>query len=225
MRRGTRIVIVDDHEITRRGLRSILATADWIDLVADAVGCSPPGFIDRIVRERPDIVLLGVGASGTNGLGCLDLLRTLDPPVAVVILTPSDDRRFVIDAIRRGAAGCILTSASSGEVLATLSNIADGQLAVSPALLREALTAGAEEPSPVETPRDRAEAFAVTPREHDVLTLVADGLTNKEIGARLSITEDTVKKHVQNLIWKLRAADRTQAAILAFRLGLIEVAD
>ena len=62
----------------------------------------------------------------------------------------------------------------------------------------------------------------MTPREHDVLTLVAEGLTNKEIGARLSISEDTVKKHVQNIIWKLRAADRTQAAIMAFRMGLLE---
>ena len=65
----------------------------------------------------------------------------------------------------------------------------------------------------------------MTPREHDVLRLVADGLTNKEIGARLSITEDTVKKHVQNIIWKLRAADRTQAAILAYRMGLLDADD
>ena len=71
------------------------------------------------------------------------------------------------------------------------------------------------------TPRQRAAAYSVTPREHDVLALVAEGLTNKEIGARLSISEDTVKKHVQNLIWKLRAADRTQAAIMALRAGLL----
>ena len=72
------------------------------------------------------------------------------------------------------------------------------------------------------TPRQRATAYSVTPREHDVLSLVAEGLTNKEIGARLTISEDTVKKHVQNIIWKLRAADRTQAAIIAFKMGLIE---
>jgi DNA-binding NarL/FixJ family response regulator len=76
-----------------------------------------------------------------------------------------------------------------------------------------------------ESPRERAGGFAITPREHDVLVLVADGHTNKEIGVRLSITEGTVKKHVQSIIWKLRAADRTQAAILAYRLGLIEIDD
>ena len=73
-----------------------------------------------------------------------------------------------------------------------------------------------------ETPRQRAEALSVTPREHAVLRLVAEGMTNKEIGGQLGIAEDTVKKHVQNIIWKLRAADRTQAAILAYRMGLIE---
>jgi len=110
------------------------------------------------------------------------------------------------------------------EVISTLQSVAEGQLAIDPQLLREALTTR-EEPIDAGTPRQRAEAYSVTPREHDVLTLVAEGLTNKEIGARLSITEDTVKKHVQNIIWKMRAADRTQAAILAYRMGLLDADD
>ena len=87
--------------------------------------------------------------------------------------------------------------------------------------LREALLAPPEEAKP-ETARSRAEAFALTPREMEVLRLLAEGMTNKEIGGQLSIAEDTVKKHVQNLIWKLRAADRTQAAIVAYRAGLLD---
>lgn len=223
MSRGTRVVIVDANEITRRGLRSMLATADWIEVANDAADCA--AGVELVRETTPDIVLLGVGASATDNLPCLDLLRAMDPPVAVVIVTPSVERRFILEAIGRGAAGYVATSASTDQVLATLLEVADGQLAVAPDLLREALSSREEEAPATETPRDRAEALAVTPREHDVLVLVADGLTNKEIGARLSITEDTVKKHVQNLIWKLRAADRTQAAILAFRLGLIEITD
>jgi DNA-binding NarL/FixJ family response regulator len=223
MSRGTRVVIVDDHEIVRRGLRSMLATADWIEVVDEAVGCAPA--IDIVRAKAPDVLLLGVPTADIAEFDCLDSMRALDLPVAVVIVTPSEDRHFILEAIRRGAAGYVLTSATTEQLLATLGDVADGQLAVAPDLLREALTARDEETSPTETPRDRAEALAVTPREHDVLVLIADGLTNKEIGVRLSITEDTVKKHVQNLIWKLRAADRTQAAILALRLGLIEIAD
>jgi DNA-binding NarL/FixJ family response regulator len=89
-------------------------------------------------------------------------------------------------------------------------------------LLREALATRSQPAAPGESARQRAEQYALTPREHDVLLLVAEGLTNKEIGGRLSITEDTVKKHVQNIIWKLRAVDRTQAAIMAFKLGLLD---
>ncbi len=201
----------------------MLATADWIEPAEDAADCTTG--VELVRKTAPDIVLLGVGAPATDGLACLDQLRAMDPPVAVVIVTTSDERRFVLEAIRRGAAGYVVTSASTEQVLATLRDVADGQLAVSPGVPREALATRDEEAVATQTPRERAEALAVTPREHDVLVLVADGLTNKEIGARLSITEDTVKKHVQNLIWKLRAADRTQAAILALRLGLIEIAD
>ena len=141
------------------------------------------------------------------------------------MVTLYDDRRYVLEAIRRGAAGYLLKDASTAEVIATLANVSEGQLAVEPQLLREALLTPPDEAPAGASSRQRAEAFSVTPREHDVLRLVADGLTNKEIGARLSITEDTVKKHVQNIIWKLRAADRTQAAILAYRMGLLDADD
>jgi DNA-binding NarL/FixJ family response regulator len=137
------------------------------------------------------------------------------------MVTLHDDRRYVLEAIRRGAAGYVLKDATTDEVISTLLSVAEGQLAIDPQLLREALTSR-DEPLNTGTPRQRAEAYSVTPREHDVLTLVAEGLTNKEIGVRLTISEDTVKKHVQNIIWKLRAADRTQAAIMAFRMGLLE---
>jgi len=159
---------------------------------------------------------------GLDGLACLERIKARHPRMAVVIVTLYDDRRYVLEAIRRGAAGYLLKDATTAEVIQKLHNVANGQLAVEPQLLREALAIRDEAPSAGESARQRAEQYALTPREHDVLLLVADGLTNKEIGGRLSITEDTVKKHVQNIIWKLRAADRNQAAILALKLGLLE---
>lgn len=220
MAKRSRVLLIDDHEMARRGLGAMLSTADWIEVVGEADACEPG--VDLARRLKPDIVMLDIRMPGTDGLACLDLLKQLDRPVAVVIVTLYDDRRYVLEAIRRGAAGYLLKDATTAEVISTLSNVIEGRLAVDGNLLREALAARDEEPAPGETPRQRAEAFSLTPREYDVLRLVAEGMTNKEIGGKLTITEDTVKKHVQNIIWKLRAADRTQAAILAYRMGLIE---
>jgi DNA-binding NarL/FixJ family response regulator len=215
-----RVLLIDDHEMARRGLRAMLSAADWIEVVGEGDSCESG---QKLTEElQPDMVLLDIRMPGMDGLACLERIKAKWPQVAVVMVTLYDDRRYVLEAIRRGAAGYLLKDASTAEVIATLHNVSNGQLAVEPQLLREAL-ATREEPTPAgETARQRAEQYALTPREHDVLLLVAEGLTNKEIGGKLTITEDTVKKHVQNIIWKLRAADRTQAAIMALKLGLLE---
>jgi DNA-binding NarL/FixJ family response regulator len=216
----TRVLLIDDHEMARRGLRAMLSAADWIEVVGEGDACES-GL--KLAEElAPDMVLLDIRMPGLDGLACLERLKARLPQIAVVIVTLYDDRRYVLEAIRRGAAGYLLKDASTAEVIATLHNVANGQLAVEPQLLREALATRDSAPPAGESARQRAEQYALTPREHDVLLLVAEGMTNKEIGGRLSITEDTVKKHVQNIIWKLRAADRTQAAIMALKLGLLE---
>jgi len=216
----TRVLLIDDHEMARRGLRAMLSAADWIEVVGEGDACES-GL--KLAEElAPDMVLLDIRMPGLDGLACLERLKARLPQIAVVIVTLYDDRRYVLEAIRRGAAGYLLKDASTAEVIATLHNVANGQLAVEPQLLREALATRDTAPPAGESARQRAEQYALTPREHDVLLLVAEGMTNKEIGGRLSITEDTVKKHVQNIIWKLRAADRTQAAIMALKLGLLE---
>ena len=219
----SRVLLIDDHEMSRRGLEAMLSTAGWVHVVGEADGCETG--LAEIERLRPDIVLLDIRMPGMHGLQCLEAIKKLEHPVAVVIVTLYNDRRYVLEAIRRGAAGYVLKEASTSEILSTIAAVADGQLAVEPGLLREALMAPPEAPAPAETARARAESFSLTPRELDVLRLLADGLTNKEIGGQLSIAEDTVKKHVQNLIWKLRAADRTQAAIVAYRAGLLDPLD
>ncbi len=219
----SRVLLIDDHEMSRRGLEAMLSTADWVEVVGEADGCEP-GLV-QIERLRPDIVLLDIRMPGLDGLQCLEEIKKLEHPVAVVIVTLYNDRRYVLEAICRGAAGYVLKEASTSEILSTIAAVADGQLAVEPGLLREALMAPPDEPPAEETARARAESFALTPRELDVLRLLADGMTNKEIGGQLSIAEDTVKKHVQNIIWKLRAADRTQAAIVAYRAGLLDPLD
>jgi DNA-binding NarL/FixJ family response regulator len=219
MTTGARTVfLIDDHEMSRRGLEAMLSTAPGVTVVGEAEACEEG--VAGVARLRPDIVLLDIRMPGTDGLACLDALKRLDPPVAVVIVTLYDDRRYVLEAVRRGAAGYLLKDASTADLLAMLGAVADGQLAVEPGLLRDALTAPAEEHA--DAVQARARSYSLTAREMDVLALLAEGMTNKEIGGRLQIAEDTVKKHVQSVIWKLGAADRTQAAILAYRAGLLE---
>lgn len=219
MNEHTRVLLIDDHEMARRGLRAMLSAADWVEVVGEGDSCE--GGLKLAEELSPDMVLLDIRMPGLDGLACLERLKAKYPRIAVIIVTLYDDRRYVLEAIRRGAAGYLLKDASTAEVIQTLHNVANGQLAVEPQLLREAL-AQRDEPPAGESARQRAEQYALTPREHDVLLLVAEGMTNKEIGGKLTITEDTVKKHVQNIIWKLRAADRTQAAIMALKLGLLE---
>ncbi len=215
-RRSATVVLIDDHELARRGLRAVLETAGWLSVAGEAAGCQDG--VDVVRRVKPAIVLLDIRMPGIDGLECLERLKRACPRVVVIIVTLYDDRRYVLEAIRRGASGYLGKDATGAEILATLERALDGQLAVDPDLLRDAL--GSEEraaPRPEVDPN----AYRLTPRERDVLALVAEGMTNKEIGGRLKIGEDTAKKHVQNLIWKLRAADRTQAAILAYRLGIL----
>jgi DNA-binding NarL/FixJ family response regulator len=203
----TRVLLIDDHEMARRGLRAMLSAADWIEVVGEGDSCQ--AGLNLAQSLQPDVVLLDIRMPGMDGLACLERIKAANSRIAVIIVTLYDDHHYVLEAIRRGASGYLLKDASTADVIQTLRNVADGQLAVEPQL-------------PGESARQRAEQYALTPREHDVLLLVAEGLTNKEIGGRLSISEDTVKKHVQNIIWKLRAVDRTQAAIMAFRLGLLD---
>jgi DNA-binding NarL/FixJ family response regulator len=214
-----RVVLIDDHEMARRGLEAMLSTAGWVEVVGNADDCV--SGLASIERLRPDLVLLDIRMPGVDGLACLEQIRARAIAPAVVMVTLYDDRRYILEAIRRGAAGYLLKDATTDEVISTLRSVADGRLAIDPQLLREALSRS-DDAALSAPPRERAAIHNLTPREHDVLTLVAEGMTNKEIGARLSISEDTVKKHVQSLIWKLRAADRTQAAILAYRMGLLE---
>lgn len=221
-RKLVRILIVDDHELARAGLASVLSTADWIEVVGGAGDCA--SGLEAIRRLRPDVVLLDIRMPGGDGLSCLAPMKLAMPQAAVIIVTFYDDRRYILEAIRQGASGYLLKDATAAEVLDTIRRVVEGQLAIDPQLLREALSAPAEAFAEGGSGTG-GDAYSLTPRERDVLQLIAHGLTNKEIGANLSIAEDTVKKHVQNLIWKLRAADRTQAAIIGLRAGLINADD
>jgi len=137
MAKRSRVLLIDDHEMARRGLQAMLSTADWIEVVGESEGGEAGVELAR--RLKPDIVMLDIRMPGMDGLTCLDRLKELDRPVAVVMVTLYDDRRYVLEAIRRGAAGYLLKDATTAEVISTLRNVSEGQLAVGIEIAREAV--------------------------------------------------------------------------------------
>ncbi|AJO78728.1 response regulator transcription factor [Pseudomonas sp. MRSN 12121] len=208
-----RLVLADDHEVTRTGFVALLAGHPEFEVVGQARDGEEA--LDLCERLQPDIAILDIRMPRLNGLGAARLLGLRQPAVKVVIFTMDDSPDHLEAAIAAGAVGYLLKDASRTEVLAALAQVARGEEAlnstVSARLLRRmAERAGNGHPT-----------AALTARERQVLGLVAGGFSNREIGEKLGITTGTAKAHVERVIGKLGAADRTQAAVRGIALGLV----
>jgi DNA-binding NarL/FixJ family response regulator len=207
-----RILVVDDHPLIREGLRSMLA-GDGIEILGEA-GSGTEAL--RLAADlEPDLVLLDVELPDVDGLTVLARLRDLAPRAAVLILSMHEDPALVRRAVELGAAGYVLKGIGRRELRAAVHAVCDGESVLEPGLLR-ALVAGTDRRSR-DAPRE-----PLTPVERDVLRMIADGLTNAEIATRLRWSVGTAKKYVQRILEKLGVSDRTQAAVTAVRLGLLD---
>ncbi|MBI2848790.1 MAG: response regulator transcription factor [Chloroflexi bacterium] len=214
-----RVLIVDDHQIVREGLRAMMAEAEGISVVGEAGDGEEA--IAMAQELAPSLVLMDIRMPKMDGLEVTRRLKSLFPTISVVIISVYDDEAYIVDAIRAGAAGYILKDVSKDLLVHTLKAVSAGGVLLKSTLLRRALESMPR--SPREDLREDSTLIteAITPREHDVLRLMVEGLTNRQIAAHLSLAEDTVKKHVQSLIAKLQSSDRTQAAVKAVRAGLV----
>jgi len=204
-----RVVIVDDHPIVRAGLVGILDAADDIAVVGVAAdGVEAVGVVER---ERPDVVLMDMRMPRRNGDEATELLRESVPSVRVIVLTTYESDDVIVRAIAAGAAGYLLKAAPEAELLAGIRAVAAGEVALAPSVAR-VLVAHAGRPA---TPP------LLTAREVEVLSLVAQGLSNREIGAQLHLGEATVKTHLLKAFAKLGVADRTRAVTRAMELGIL----
>jgi DNA-binding NarL/FixJ family response regulator len=206
-----RVLVVDDHPVVREGLRAMLSTSP-VEIVGEAASAAEA--VALAADLAPDAVLLDLGLPDSDGLSLLPRLKAAAPRAAVVVVTMHDDQRLVRRAIEAGAAGYLLKGAGRRELLAALSAVRDGNLVVDPALIR-GLLADAVPAAPDARRRD------LSPVEEEVLRLVADGLTNREIAGRMRWSVGTVKKYVQQILDKLDVSDRTQAAVEAIRRGFL----
>lgn len=205
-----RILIVDDHQLAREGLRAVLA-----DSGIDVVGVAASGE-EAVACARdlvPDVVLMDVRlGTGIDGLEATRQIVALGIPTKVLMLTLHDMPAYVRQALEAGAAGYVLKDTAIGDLKAAIDQVLAGHSAVPLALVNAAMRA-----VPQRAP-DTDLGQVLTVREMEVVDLVADGLTNKEIARRLSLSPATVKAHVERIIGKLGVADRTQAAVVATRM-------
>ena len=209
---SVRVVVADDHEVVRCGLVNLLDGTD-VEIVAEA--SSGEAAVSLAMKHKPDVILLDIRmAPGKDGLKALENIRNDAPSVRCIMLTTFDNPTYIARAVASGAHDYILKGCSREELLESIMGAASGQLPLRAGELRRVATTMANR---VVTPDPDV---PLTQREMQVLRHVALGLSNKEIAQSLTISVETVKEHVQNILRKLAVGDRTQAAVWAVRRGL-----
>ncbi|QCQ91852.1 response regulator [Rhodococcus sp. SGAir0479] len=213
------VFIADDQAMVRQGFGALLAAQPDISVVGDA----PNGRIAvaEVKRLRPDVVLMDVRMPELNGLDATReiLSAAMDPPVRVLMLTTFDIDEYVYEALGIGASGFMLKDAPAEELIRAVRVVADGDALLAPSVTRRLIADVTRRRS---TPRGRHPRLeSLTPREREVLELIAAGLSNTEIAERLFVAEQTVKTHVGKVLAKLALRDRAQAVVLAYESGLV----
>jgi len=203
-----RVVIADDHRVVRDGLCYLLSQEPDIEVVGEAGNGQQA--VDVTAAIRPDVLLLDLSMPGLDGHAVLDTLRDTPDPPAVVVLTSATADEHLVRAVQAGATSYLLKTAPAEDVIAAVRDAAAGTARLSPELLTR-LTQALRRPPPPDPLQP------LSPRERDVLRLIACGLSNRQIARDLSIGEQTVKTHVRAILGKLGLQDRVQAAIFALR--------
>jgi DNA-binding NarL/FixJ family response regulator len=216
MTQATTVLIVDDDELVRVGLRAILDAEADLTVVGEAADGAD--VVPAVARLRPDVVLMDVRMPALDGIQATRLLlsRFTEPPRVLVVTTFENDE-YVYEALRAGASGFLLKRARPGQIVDAVRVVARGDSLLFPAAVRR--LAAAYGPAGAALPGVR-----LTEREAEVLTLMAAGLSNAEIAARLVLGVETVKTHVGSVLAKLGVRDRTQAVVAAYRSGFVPVA-
>ena len=203
-----RVLIADDHAIIRQGLRRVLAFEPDLEVIGEAVNGEEAVQLSQ--ELRPDVVILDLNMPVISGLEAARRIRQDPSAPGVVVLTIHDDREYVLEAMRAGVTGYCLKDVEPAALVQAIRRAREGMAYVDPSLTGSlAIQAGAEQ--------------GLTIREMEVLTMIAQGLSNREIADRLFISEKTCKNHISSIFAKLHVADRTQAALYAIRQGWVKV--
>ena len=212
-----RVLIADDQALVRAGFRAILETQADLEVVGEAADGTEAVHLAQ--QLRPDVVLMDIRMPGLDGIEATRrLLREPEAP-RVLMLTTFDLDEYLYEAMKAGAGGFLLKDAPRDKLIDAVRTVAAGDALLAPALLRRLVEDYISRPAPGAAPP--AELDELTPREREVLTLIARGLANAEIAARMFVSEATVRTHVTHILAKLGLRDRVQAVVLAYETGLV----
>jgi DNA-binding NarL/FixJ family response regulator len=213
-----RVLLVDDDDLMRAGLKAVLSSDARVEVVGEAG--SGRAAVERVRTLHPDLVLMDVRMPDLDGIAATREVIAASPEVKVVILTTFEQDDYIFGALNAGASGFLLKRSGPEELLAAIQTVAAGDSLLSPSVTRTVIDRMARQPTPEIGPSRLLDAL--TPREREVLVLLARGLSNSEVAAELVIEESTVKTHVKRILMKLRLRDRIQAVVFAYESGLIQ---
>ena len=214
-----RVLVVDDHALFRRGIVTVLANQKNISVVGEAVNGLEA--IDKAAELVPDVIVMDLNMPQCSGLEATQALQAKMPQVSILVLTVSDNEADLFHAIKFGATGYILKNTEPEELVQAIHHIAQGGVIVSPMMAAKLLAEFRGLGADAMAKKTAEEEANLSPREDEVLRLVAQGATNKEIADSLFISENTVKTHLRNIMDKLHLANRSQAAAYAVKRGLV----
>jgi DNA-binding NarL/FixJ family response regulator len=216
-----RVLLADDHRLFREGVASLLERAEDVELVGEAAsGEEAVNLADELLA---DVVLMDLKMPGMGGIEATRAIVGRNPHVGVIVVTMFEDEESVFAALKAGARGYVLKDADRGMLLRAIRAVAQGEALLAAPIARRALEQFAQPPLVTPRPEMHPALFdELTPREMEVLRLIAQGLRNREIAAKLVISEKTVGNHISNIFIKLQVNDRSQAIVRALRGGLVD---
>lgn len=215
-----KVLIADDHQVVREGLSAILRTKEEIEVVGEVKDGAEA--VEQARRLKPDVILMDISMPGMNGVEATRQIKREQPEVGVVVLTMYDEEEHIYDLVKAGATGYLLKDSDSSQIVKAIKTVARGESLIHPSvaskILHEFSSLAQGKGQPV-----KKKTQELSEREVEVLKLVAEGKTNKEIANVLNLSEKTIKNHVRNIFHKLQVYNRTQAAMHGLRKGLIQL--
>jgi len=216
--KNIKVVIIDDHPLVREGLRKILELEPGIKVIDEAG--DGQGAINLARKHRPDVILMDINMPGTNGVEATRIIKRDLPQIGIIALTIHEDEEYVLELVRAGISGYVLKDIAPSKLVETIKTVAAGNSVIDPCLTQKIFT----ELNRLSRRRQAREDWEnLTEREMDILKLITQGKSNKEIAVELCISEKTVKNHITNIFRKLKVEDRTQAVLFAIKHHLVEI--